>query len=196
MNRVDTDLSMSVVQGKRPGRLLRVLCIGMAAILLAATLPVNGAASASAIPSQTALVAARAGIPQALGDSEFLIRTNEARAEVGLPPLTVSNALTVAADAKAQDMVEHGYWNHFRPTDQKAPWDFIKDAGYSYKVAGENLARGFETAGGTTQAWLNSPTHRANLLSEKYTEVGFATVRGTGQNGEPAYITVQMFGSR
>lgn len=127
---------------------------------------------------------------------EFLNLTNAARATRGLPPLTLNDQLVVAANAKAADMVQKGYWDHFRPSDHKAPWDFIEEAGYNYKVAGENLARGFKTPEGITKAWLNSPSHRANIMSPKYTEIGFASVYAPGIDGKPILYTVQMFGSR
>ena len=126
----------------------------------------------------------------------FLADTNAARAAAGIAPLQLNDELDQAALDKALDMKTVGYWDHFRPSDHKAPWDFINEAGYSYKVAGENLARGFQTANGITTAWLNSPAHRANLLSPKYTDVGFADIEGVDENGNPAILTVQMFGAR
>jgi uncharacterized protein YkwD len=127
---------------------------------------------------------------------DFLAATNDARAEAGVAPLVVSTELNTAAAAKLIDMQQSGYWDHYRPSDHKAPWDFMKEAGYSYKVAGENLARGFKTVQGITTAWLNSPTHRANLLSPKYTEVGFADAQVTQPDGSTLLYTVQMFGTR
>ncbi len=126
----------------------------------------------------------------------FLNETNLVRESNGLSQLTENADLSRAAQQKVTDMEQFGYWDHFRPSDRKAPWDFIREAGYRYTVAGENLARGFETAHGITAAWMASPSHRANLLSSKYTDVGFATGHITGSNGEDVLITVQMFGAR
>ena len=127
---------------------------------------------------------------------EFLTLTNQARQEKGKPALRLNDQLDAAAYTKAMDMAQKGYWDHFRPGDGKAPWDFIKEAGYSYTVAGENLARGFKTPTGITTAWLASPAHRANLLSSKYGEVGFACIQIKDQDGNTLLLTVQMFGSR
>lgn len=127
---------------------------------------------------------------------DLLRETNNNRIAVGLAPLNLNDTLSRAAEAKAQDMVTNGYWDHFRPGDHKAPWDFIKEAGYTYKVAGENLARGFRTAGGITQAWMHSPAHAANLLSPRYHDVGFATVYTYDSDGERVLLTVQMFGAQ
>lgn len=60
-----------------------------------------------------------------------------------------------------------------------------------YKDVGENLAQGFTTAGSTMQAWMNSPSHRANIISPIYSRVGSATCRNvTGTT------TVVLFGGK
>jgi uncharacterized protein YkwD len=128
--------------------------------------------------------------------SDYLAATNAARRASGLVELAQNSALNEAAARKLEDMRQNGYWAHYRPSDQKAPWDFMRESGYGYRVAGENLARGFSTVEGITKAWLASPTHRANLLSDKYTEVGFANAYMEDESGKRILVTVQMFGSR
>jgi uncharacterized protein YkwD len=128
-------------------------------------------------------------------EQDFLLATNAARVAVNLPELTLNQQLTVAAQAKANDMLVNDYWAHFRPSDGTPPWFFISQAGYSYTIAGENLARGFSSVAGITKAWLASPTHRANLLSSKYKEVGFASVTTTDEQGNSIILTVQLFGT-
>lgn len=130
---------------------------------------------------------------QELSEESFLAETNQARQDAGLSPLHYSYELESAARAKAEDMIENAYWDHFRPNDNKAGWDFIAEAGYVYHYAGENLARGFQTAHGITIAWLNSPSHRDNLLSSKYTDVGFATIVDPKAAPDRALLTVQLF---
>ncbi len=153
-------------------------------------------ALAAPLDGELSVAANRPSVSTELSPEAFLVETNAARAIFNLSPLTFNPSLAAAAQSKANDMVARGYWDHFRPSDQKAPWDFIREAGYEYAVAGENLARGFRTAHGITEAWMESPSHRANLLSVKYNEVGYAVVRGTDAAGEPALITVQMFGAK
>jgi uncharacterized protein YkwD len=127
--------------------------------------------------------------------ADFLTLTNEARTQNGFAPLQLNDELNAAAMAKAEDMASKGYWEHFRPSDNKAPWAFIEEAGYHYHVAGENLAKGYRTPNGITKAWIASPTHRANMLSPKYTEVGYACIEAT-MNSQRVLLTVQMFGAR
>jgi len=134
--------------------------------------------------------------PSAITVQDFLADTNAMRIANGVAPLKLNAQLVSAAQAKAHDMIVNHYWAHFRPGDNKAPWDFITEAGYTYHYAGENLARGFQTAAGVTAAWMASPEHRANLLSPNYTDVGFATTVGPDAEGNPALYTVQLFGSK
>lgn len=138
--------------------------------------------------------------PSVLGISydisvEDLVRlTNEKRIEAGLKPLVLNPELSLAAQAKASYMFEKDFWAHVAP-DGTTPWYFIKNAGYEYQYAGENLARGFNTAEDVTKAWMESPTHRENLLSPNYTDIGFAVSEGT-LTGSETVLVVQEFGSR
>lgn len=123
----------------------------------------------------------------------LLAGTNSKRAEAGLSSLTLNSPLSQAAAAKAADMFANNYWAHNSPIG-KSPWDFIIGAGYRYTLAGENLAKNFQTSGGVVDAWMESPTHKANIVKAGYKEVGFAVVNGV-LNGEETTLVVQMFGA-
>lgn len=118
--------------------------------------------------------------------------TNQERQKNNLPPLSLNSALSLAAQKKAENMFQQNYWSHYSP-DGKTPWDFILGAGYKYEYAGENLAKNFLFSNGVIDAWMNSTTHRDNLLKREYTEVGYAIVNGT-LNGEETTLVVQEFG--
>ncbi|GIW62352.1 MAG: hypothetical protein KatS3mg090_0178 [Patescibacteria group bacterium] len=122
---------------------------------------------------------------------QLLYYTNKARQENNLPPLKLNDQLSQAAQLKADDMFQKNYWSHYAP-DGKSPWDFILKTGYQYEYAGENLARSFYFAKDVVSAWMNSESHRANILKKEYTEVGFAVKEGVLQ-GEPTTLVVQMF---
>lgn len=124
---------------------------------------------------------------------QLLSATNLKRREAGLDPLALNRELSQAAALKAQDMFAKGYWSHNSP-DGKTPWDFILTSGYRYTVAGENLAKNFSTSIGVMDAWMASPTHRANIVKGGYRDVGFAVVNGV-LNGEETTLVVQMFGA-
>ena len=118
--------------------------------------------------------------------------TNEQRQKNNLPSLSLNSALSLAAQRKAENMFQENYWSHYSP-DGKTPWDFILGAGYQYEYAGENLAKNFLFSNGVVDAWMNSVTHRDNLLKNEYTEVGYAIVNGI-LNGEQTTLVVQEFG--
>ncbi|MBD3279449.1 MAG: hypothetical protein GF390_01930 [Candidatus Pacebacteria bacterium] len=120
--------------------------------------------------------------------------TNQERQELGLSELVLNPQLTQAALAKAQHMFNNQYWSHVAP-DGRQPWDFIKDNGYVYKVAGENLARDFSTTPAMIEAWMASPTHRANIVNPKYQEIGIAVVDGELEGFETTLV-VQLFGTQ
>ncbi len=125
-------------------------------------------------------------------DGRMLQLTNQARTEVGLTPLTHNNALFQAAKQKGEDMLKHQYFAHISPSGV-TPWFWMKQTGYTYQVAGENLAIDFLDSEDVVAAWLASPTHKANLLHKDYTETGIAVVSGEFQGGT-SIIVVHMFG--
>jgi len=119
--------------------------------------------------------------------------TNQKRAENGLAPLTLNNKLNEAAQRKAGDMFAFNYWAHVSPSG-RTPWSFFQEVGYKYLYAGENLARDFMNSDSVVDAWMNSPTHRDNILNPNYKEIGLSVVNGT-LNGVETTLVVQMFGT-
>ncbi len=133
------------------------------------------------------------GISYTINESDLLENTNRQRVLNGVAPLQLSPKLSDAARRKVSNMFEKNYWAHFAP-DGTTPWSFIKATGYEYLFAGENLAKGFTNSSDVVNAWMDSPTHRENLLSPKYTEIGFAIQEGS-LTGEDTVVVVQMFGA-
>ncbi|MGB9726538.1 MAG: CAP domain-containing protein [Minisyncoccia bacterium] len=127
---------------------------------------------------------------------KILELTNDLRKQYGLPPLNENPLLKEAAKEKALDMIKNKYFAHHSPTGI-SPWYFIEKSGYDYHYAGENLAMNFIDSEEVVRAWINSPTHRDNLLNQKYKEIGIAVLSGdiTGDNISKI-IVVQMFGSQ
>lgn len=137
------------------------------------------------------------GIPEVMASSvtpsNIIALTNQQRAAAGLNTLNVDSRLTAAAQAKANNMFSEQYWDHFGPNGE-TPWMFISQAGYQYVYAGENLAKGFRTAEGVHEAWMASPTHRDNIMSGNYKDIGVAVVEGV-LLGKQTILVVQMFGN-
>lgn len=117
---------------------------------------------------------------------------NDDRMLAELPELTVDAKLTEAAQLKANDMAEKGYFAHQTP-DGYDSWHWFELVGYDYSHAGENLAVDFSESADVEKAWMKSPTHRENILNANYTEIGIATARGMYKGRETTFA-VQMFG--
>src|SRR4030043_359248 len=117
------------------------------------------------------------GYASRISVDEIVRLTNEKRAQAGLSPVEFNPSLSAAAKSKGDDMLAKDYWAHVAP-DGTQPWKFFTDAGYQYRYAGENLARDFSNPASAVEAWMNSPSHRENMLSGKYKEVGVAVVEG------------------
>jgi uncharacterized protein YkwD len=128
-----------------------------------------------------------------ISTSEVISLTNQKRAENGVASLQYSPLLAQAALAKGNHMLQYNYWAHIAP-DGTEPWKFFTDVGYKYRYAGENLARDFTNPQSAVDAWMASPSHRENLLSPKYTEIGVAVVEGD-LSGVDTTIIVQLFGT-
>lgn len=119
--------------------------------------------------------------------------TNQTRTSIGLPSLKENPKLVQAAYLKADDMIKKDYFSHQSP-EGIWPWDWLKRVGYNYQLAGENLAIGFLDSEEVHRAWLNSPSHKANILNPNYQEIGIAVLKGDFEGNE-AVIVVQLFGS-
>lgn len=126
--------------------------------------------------------------------SGLLSSTNSQRSANGKAGLSLNSKLNNAAQAKANDMVARDYWSHTTPDGQE-PWVFIDNAGYSYIKAGENLAYGFSTSSNTVSGWMNSPSHKANMLDSAFTEVGFGFANSPNFVGDgQETVVVAMYG--
>jgi uncharacterized protein YkwD len=139
--------------------------------------------------------------PGVLGTTSKITRqqiidlTNKEREKNGSQELKENSQLDKAAEDKARNMFEENYWAHNSPKGE-TPWVWIKNDGYDYVYAGENLARGFYNSNDVVAAWMASKEgHKENLLSTNFQEIGIAVEDGT-LNGEKTTLVVQMFGSQ
>ena len=101
--------------------------------------------------------------------SQILSLVNAERAKNGLSPLKLDSRLTQAAQVRAKEQEQS--FSHTRPNGTQF-YTAIKEAGVSYKGAGENVAMGQKTAQEVMNAWMNSPGHRANILNKNFTTLG------------------------
>lgn len=119
--------------------------------------------------------------------------TNQSRADQNVDELTVNPLLEKAAQMKADDMAEKGYFAHNTP-EGLTPWYWFREASYDYRYAGENLAVNFVESNEVHKAWAASRGHWLNIINPKYEEIGIATSTGV-YKGRQAIFVVQMFGT-
>jgi uncharacterized protein YkwD len=102
---------------------------------------------------------------------QVLARVNQERAKVQLPPVAWDDALTNAAYAHAVDMDARNFFDHTNPDGHDPGWR-IAAAGASTHAWGENIAMGQGGPQSVMDAWMNSPGHRANILSSAFGHLG------------------------
>ncbi|WP_409368877.1 CAP domain-containing protein [Lysinibacillus sp. 38-6] len=113
---------------------------------------------------------------QASVEQEVVKLVNAERAKAGLPALKEDWELSRVAKYKAQDMHDKHYFDHTSPT-YGTPFKMMKNFGITYKSAGENIAKGQQSATEVVNAWMNSAGHRANILNKNYTHIGVGFVK-------------------
>ncbi len=143
--------------------------------------------------SQAQYIVARVPGMAAVISSVLVELTNADRASNGLAILSLNPTLTAVAEAKAHDMAAKGYFAHTSP-EGLTPWHWFAEEKYRFLYAGENLAIDFTESAAVEQAWMNSPTHRANIVGTQFTEMGVAVATGTYQGRETVFV-VQVFGT-
>ncbi len=128
-----------------------------------------------------------------LNSDKIFTETNIQRNIDKLSPLYRNEILDKVALAKANDMFKNQYFEHNSPSGV-TPADLVRSYGYNYIITGENLILGnFASEKDLVASWMNSPGHRANILNNRYSEIGIAIVKGT-YKGEVVWIAVQEFG--
>jgi hypothetical protein len=118
--------------------------------------------------------------------------TNIEREKQNIEPLLANQILAQAANDKALSIFQNQIFGHNIGSKKFSQW--IKDAGYNYIYAGENLAINFITDQGIVDAWMKSPLHMKNVINQNFKEIGVAVVKGNFENAE-TILVVQIFGT-
>lgn len=108
-------------------------------------------------------------------EQEVVRLVNVERSKQGLKSLESDWQLSRVARYKSQDMKDKGYFSHTSPT-YGSPFDMMKNFGISYRIAGENIAKGQKTPSEVVNAWMNSSGHRANILNKSFAKIGVGYV--------------------
>lgn len=102
-------------------------------------------------------------------ESEMLELCNQQRRVNGKPDLTLNKTLCANAAVRAEEISRDDWFSHQRPDGTMCFTAVTVD----YMTCGENIAYGTRTASATVAAWMDSPGHRANILSDEFTQAGF-----------------------
>ncbi len=127
-------------------------------------------------------------VPYASYEDQVLKLVNQQRASRGLQTLSKNWQLARVARLKSQDMAAKNYFSHQSPT-YGSPFTMMQNFGLRFSAAGENIAMGQNTPQQVMTAWMNSPGHRANILSAAYTQLGV----GVARNKSGVYYWTQDF---
>ena len=174
------------------------LTVALVGALLALVLPAAGTAARPSVVHADSL------------ERPLVRKINRLRASKGLRKLRLNGDLTSAATRHARSMGRKGYFKHelFTPARSTrwtpfGTWIRWYYGGYSWWIAGENLAWGAPsiTPRQTIRAWMRSDGHRANLLKKDWRQIGAAAVNisaPTGHYGEHETVTIIVaeFGAR
>ena len=136
-------------------------------------------------------------------EKNMLERHNRTRNRHGLKALCVSRALTSAARAHSQDMLNKDYASHNSLSGESVKQRLVRygytSSGYSYYAIGENIAWGCGSHGSPGYIfdwWMHSSAHRSNILNKKFRQVGIGARTGTFKTCRQATMYTVDFGTR
>ncbi|MBD8497298.1 transporter [Paenibacillus sp. CAU 1523] len=146
------------------------------------------------------LIKKRVRAKQSFADEVFRL-VNQERTSRGLNPLVMleyrvsdmvyTDYLGHIATIKAADMRDNNYFSHDSPTFG-SPGEMLTRFGVDWRAYGENIAAGYPTPEAVMVGWMNSPDHRANILSSNFTYLGVGYVPGNSTS-RYAHYWVQLF---
>ncbi|MPM79287.1 hypothetical protein SDC9_126320 [bioreactor metagenome] len=121
-------------------------------------------------------------------EAEVIRLVNIERTNRGLQAYQTNWQLSRVARYKSQDMIDKNYFSHTSPT-YGSPFTMMQNFGLRFSAAGENIAYGQTTAKQVVTDWMNSPGHRANILSQSFTHIGV----GAAKKSNGTLYWTQMF---
>lgn len=123
-------------------------------------------------------------------EAEILRLVNDERKRAGAPALKSSQRLVLASRGHSYDMALRNYLGHDGPAGD-TPAERVRGVGVDSAALGENIYMDHDTdhaklAERTVKGWLNSPEHRANMLSPGFATTGIGVARAADGT---AYVT-------
>jgi hypothetical protein len=131
-------------------------------------------------------------LAKGLNAEEIFVLTNAERDKAGIKRLVPNRLLTEAAEKKAQAIFKTNSFGH--SIDGKKFSDWIRAAGYKYDYAGENLAINYFDSNDAMAAWMQSESHKKNILNPEFEDIGVAVLEGKFKDAD-TILAVQEFGT-
>ena len=133
--------------------------------------------------------------PMSPPEYQFLAMVNADRAANGLATLAADTTLSGLAHQRSQGMVASGAFSHYDASGKLIFAGMLNSAGFSYALAGENIAENNYPSLGQSLSvanteFMNSPTHRANILNSNFNEVGIGIA---GPDGSGRFYITELF---
>lgn len=113
---------------------------------------------------------------------------NKERVNYGLQPLKYNWQAARVARIKSQDMIDNKYFSHISPV-YGSPFKMLESYGLKFSSAAENIAYGQRSAHDVMKSWMNSPGHKANILSKTVSEIGV----GAAKDSKGTIYFTQLF---
>lgn len=155
-----------------------------------ATVSASGAVTAKSVGSVTITVTSKDGgfessviltiksavspTPETDWKLEVARLTNIEREKAGKSILKYNNYIAAGAQTRSEELLVS--FSHTRP-DGSRFFTVFDDPNFSYRYIGENLALGYKSPAEVVAAWMKSDGHRANLLSDNYTDIGIGITK-------------------
>lgn len=129
---------------------------------------------------------------QTIDPIDFVNEINKVRESAGAPLLRLNMTLMKAASMRAEVIRKHQNFSHQDPFEGIELGTVLPKLEYSFVYASENIGMGGISASNFVTGFMNSTTHRNNLLDPTLTETGAAIVDGPYKQYYVNYA-VQLF---
>lgn len=166
--------------------------ISITLLIASVTFPYESVASATIAPANTQMGVATAKEKRFTSAVEFV---NELRAQNGRAPLSLDSRLQTYAQLRAQKMADEGLFSHTDMAGGNFYTMMIRDNA-APDVACENLSISYSNDAETpVYGWKKSAEHKACMLDEQMSHIGFAQVYFDTHNSRARYVAVMIAGS-
>lgn len=109
-------------------------------------------------------------------EQQILDLVNVSRYRFKLPALGWNDKAAQVARKHSLDMESNDFFDHVSASTGSDPFDRLKQAKITYRMAGENIAAGYPDAIEAHEGWMNSPGHRKNVLEKGFTQLGVGVI--------------------